>query len=63
MFSLYHRKPPITSADILNDRVLPLFEEHQIPLPRILRDQGTEYKGKPEYHEYELYLAIKRNYY
>lgn len=56
---LYEIKHAITSADLLNDRVLPFFEQHEIPLLRILTDRGTEYKGKPEYHEYELYLAIE----
>jgi len=56
---LYESKHAITSADLLNDRVLPFFEEHQIPLLRILTDRGTEYKGKPEHHEYELYLQIE----
>jgi transposase InsO family protein len=26
---------------------------------RILTDRGTEFKGKPEHHEYELYLQIE----
>jgi transposase InsO family protein len=56
---LYDSKHAITSADILNDRVLPFFEEQQIPLMRILTDRGTEYKGKLEHHEYELYLQIE----
>jgi transposase InsO family protein len=56
---LYETKHAITSADILNDRVLPFFEEHQVPLLRILTDRGTEFKGKPEHHEYELYLQIE----
>jgi winged helix-turn helix protein/integrase-like protein len=56
---LYETKHAITSADLLNDRVLPFFEEHQIPLLRILTDRGSEYKGKPEHHEYELYLTIE----
>jgi transposase InsO family protein len=56
---LYETKHAITSADILNDRVLPFFEEHQIPLLRVLTDRGTEFKGKPEHHEYELYLQIE----
>jgi transposase InsO family protein len=56
---VYDRKHAITSADILNDRVLPFFEEHQIPLLRILTDRGTEFKGRPETHEYELYLQIE----
>lgn len=56
---LYTSKHAITSADVLNDRVLPFFEEQQIPLMRILTDRGTEFKGKPEHHEYELYLQIE----
>lgn len=56
---LYDRKNAITAADTLNDVVLPFFEEQQIPLLRILTDRGTEFCGKPEYHEYELYLKIE----
>jgi hypothetical protein len=56
---LYDRKTPITAADLLNDRVVPFFEEHEIPLCRVLTDRGTEYCGKAETHEYELYLAIE----
>lgn len=56
---LYTSKHAITSADILNDRVLPFFEEHGIPLLRVLTDRGTEFKGKPEHHEYELYLNLE----
>ncbi len=56
---LYDRKTAITAADLLNDRVLPFFEEQQIPVLRILTDRGTEYKGKREQHEYELYLEIE----
>ena len=29
---LYDRKTPITAADLLNDRVLPFYEEHDVPL-------------------------------
>ena len=56
---LYDRKNAITAADTLNDVVLPFFEEHKLPLLRVLTDRGTEYCGKPEYHEYELYLQIE----
>lgn len=56
---LYDSKHAITSADLLNDRVLPFFEDQQIPLLRVLTDRGTEYKGKPENHEYEMYLQIE----
>ena len=56
---LYDRKTPITSADLLNDRVVPFFEENEIALLRMLTDRGTEYCGNPERHEYELYLAVE----
>lgn len=55
---LYTTKTPITSADLLNDRVLPLFEAHQMGLLRILTDRGTEYCGKVDQHDYELYLGL-----
>ncbi len=56
---LYDRKNALTAADMLNDRVLPFFEEQDLPLLRVLTDRGTEYCGKPEWHEYELYLQIE----
>jgi len=56
---LYDRKTPITAADLLNDRVIPFFDAHEVPLLRILTDRGTEYCGNPERHEYELYLAVE----
>jgi transposase InsO family protein len=55
---LYTTKTPITSADLLNDRVLPFFIKHDLPMLRILTDRGTEYCGKVERHDYQLYLAI-----
>ena len=56
---LYTSKHAITSAEVLNDRVLPFFDVHEIPMLRILTDRGTEFNGRPEIHEYELYLQIE----
>ena len=56
---VYDRKNALTAADLLNDKVMPFFEEQKIPLLRVLTDRGTEYCGKAEYHEYELYLTIE----
>jgi len=56
---LYDRKNALVAADMLNDRVVPFFEEHDVPLLRILTDRGTEYCGKREYHEYQLYLTLE----
>lgn len=55
---LYTNKTPITSADLLNDKVLPFFSQHQLPMLRILTDRGTEYCGRMDQHDYQLYLAI-----
>jgi transposase InsO family protein len=56
---LYDRKTPITAADLLNDRVIPFFDSHEVKLMRMLTDRGSEYCGNPERHEYELYLAVE----
>jgi len=56
---LYDRKNALVAADMLNDLVLPFFEDHDIPLLRMLTDRGTEYCGAREHHEYQLYLAVE----
>jgi transposase InsO family protein len=56
---LYDRKTPITAADLLNDRVLPFYDDRGVPLQRVLTDRGTEFCGSHDRHEYELYLAVE----
>ena len=56
---LYDRKTALTAADLLNDRVIPFFDEHDIRVDRVLTDRGTEYCGAHDRHEYELYLALE----
>jgi transposase InsO family protein len=56
---IYDRKTALVAADLLNDRVVPFFEEHGIPILRILTDRGTEYCGAREHHEYQLYLDLE----
>lgn len=55
---LYTMKTAIVAADMLNDKVLPFFTSQNLPMLRILTDRGSEYCGKVENHDYELYLAI-----
>ncbi len=55
---LYTIKTPIIAADLLNDRVLPFHDEHDLPVLRILTDRGTEYCGRVDKHEFQLFLAI-----
>ena len=56
---VYDRKTPLEAADLLNDRVVPFFDEHGVRLQRMLTDRGTEFCGNPERHEYELYLGLE----
>lgn len=55
---LYTTKTPLAAADLLNDRVLPFFEAQGVELLRVLTDRGTEYCGKVEQHEFQLYMAV-----
>ncbi len=55
---LYTTKTALTAADLLNDRVLPLFERHDMRLERILTDRGSEYCGRHDEHAYQLFLAV-----
>ena len=57
---LYATKTPITAADLLNDKVLPFYADNDLPVLRILTDRGTEYCGKAETHDYQLYLAVNQ---
>lgn len=56
---LYDRKNALVAADMLNDKVIPWFEEQEIRILRLLTDRGTEYCGAHDRHEYELYLAVE----
>jgi transposase InsO family protein len=55
---VYTAKVPVTAADILNDRVLPFFEDQSIPVLRVLTDRGTEFCGSPDKHPCQLYLQL-----
>ena len=37
----YTRKTPLTAADVLDDRVIPFFDEHEIRIGRVLTGRGT----------------------
>ena len=55
---VYTAKVPVMAADLLNDRVLPIFEHHDVPVLRVLTDRGTEYCGLPDKHPYQLFLQL-----
>lgn len=55
---LYTSKRQETTADVLYDRVLPFYTNHGLTIEAILTDNGTEYKGRPMIHLYEIYLEL-----
>ena len=57
---LYLSKVSITAVDVLNDQVLPFYEEHDVEIEHLLTDNGREYCGRPVGHPFELYLAIQQ---
>jgi len=56
---LYGMKTALTAADMLNDKVVPWFEGEGVRPLRVLTDRGTEYCGKIESHDFQLYLALE----
>jgi len=55
---LYTSKRPETAVDVLYDRVLPFYAEHGLCIEAILTDNGTEYKGRPMIHLYQIFLEL-----
>lgn len=61
---VYDRKNAPVAADMLNDKVLPFYQEQEIDLLHIPIDRRTDraarrYCGAKEQHEYQLYLNIE----
>jgi transposase InsO family protein len=57
--NLYTSKIPVTAVHVLNDKVLPFFEEHSVKIETILSDNGREYCGRPDHHPFELFLQLE----
>ena len=56
---LYLKKTSVEAADFLNDKVLPVFDEHNISVLRMLTDRGGEYCGRADQHMYQLFLSLQ----
>jgi transposase InsO family protein len=56
---LYTSKVPVTAVHVLNEKVLPFFEEHDCPIVTILTDNGREYCGRMDGHPFELFLQLE----
>jgi transposase InsO family protein len=57
---LYLSKAPITAADILNDRVVPFYNEHDVAIEHLLTDNGREFCGREMHHPFEIFLALNQ---
>ena len=55
---VFTEKTALCAADLLNDKVLPHYDEHTISVLRILTDNGREYCGLKDSHAYELFLHL-----
>jgi len=55
---LYPDKTPVTAVDLLNDKVLPFFDDNGMKLLRTLTDRGTEYGWKNLEHPYQIFLHL-----
>jgi transposase InsO family protein len=56
---LYPNKLPVTAVQVLNNEVLPIFEEHKASVDAVLSDNGREFCGRPDQHPYELFLQLE----
>lgn len=56
---LYTTKLPVTAVHVLNNDVLPFFEEHEAAITTVLSDNGREFCGRPDRHPYELFLQLE----
>ncbi|WP_341643720.1 IS481 family transposase [Thauera sp. SDU_THAU2] len=56
---LYTSKLPLTAVHVLNNDVLPFFEQHGVRIETVLSDNGREYCGRPDHHPFELFLQLE----
>jgi transposase InsO family protein len=52
---VYTDKTALCAADLLNDKALPFFDDHNIRVLRVLTDNGREFCGMKDNHPYELH--------
>ena len=56
---LYTSKLPLTAVQVMNNDVLPFFDEHRVRVKTVLSDNGREFCGRPDRHPYELFLQLE----
>jgi transposase InsO family protein len=56
---LYSSKLPVTAVHLMNNDVIPTFEQHAARIETVLSDNGREFCGRPDQHPYELFLQLE----
>jgi transposase InsO family protein len=56
---LYSSKLPVTAVHLMNNHVIPTFEQHNAKIETVLSDNGREFCGRPDQHPYELFLQLE----
>jgi transposase InsO family protein len=56
---LYPSKMPVTAVHLMNNDVIPTFEQHNAKIDAVLSDNGREFCGRPDQHPYELFLQLE----
>jgi transposase InsO family protein len=56
---LYPSKLPITAVHLMNNDVIPTFEDAGATIDVVLSDNGREFCGRPDQHPYELFLQLE----
>jgi transposase InsO family protein len=56
---LFTSKLPVTAVYVMNNDVLPVFEEHGAAITTVLSDNGREFCGREDRHPYELFLQLE----
>lgn len=56
---LYPSKMPVTAVHLMNNDVIPTFEQHNAKIDAVLSDNGREFCGRMDQHPYELFLQLE----
>lgn len=56
---LYTNKLPVTAVHLLNNDILPFFDQYRARITTVLSDNGREFCGRPDNHPYELFLQLE----
>lgn len=56
---LYTSKLPVTAVQVINNDVIPFFENYGLKIETLLTDNGREYCGREDRHPFELFLQLE----